>query len=104
MNADENHHQSSSESLFNFVSNLATSTVSDLITGTVNTVSDAADGARCLMKGNYRDAADIAAGRVGRIAHGAVNLVRNGAAVTVACCDTLLSDPTSANKNTENNT
>ena len=96
--------QISSESLFHFISDITSRTVSNLISGSTDTASDIADGANCLVKGNYRDAADIAARRAGRIAHGAVELVRNGAAITAACCDTLLSDaPTTSRNKTDIN-
>lgn len=95
-NAHKN--QLSSERLFRFVSDIAADTVSSLITGTTNTVSDATASASCLMNGRYREAADIAVHRAGCIAQGAVEMVRNGAAVTVACCDTVLSDKAEAPK------
>ena len=82
----------SMDTLFCFVSDIAKNTVTGMINGAVNTATDVAEGAEKLMQGDVHSAADIAAKRAGHMARGAVEIVRSGAEVTVACCDTVLHD------------
>ena len=86
---------------FQFISNLAAGAVSEFINGALNTAGDAADCATCLKKGHYRNATGIAAGCAGLIARGAIELIRNSAVVTAACCDALLSEEPHASKENE---
>ena len=69
---------------FQFISNLAAGAVSEFINGALNTAGDATDCATCLKKGHCRNVAGIV--------RGTVELIRNSAVVTAACCDALLSE------------
>lgn len=87
--------------IFGFVADIAADTVTGMIQGAVHSAVDTLDGAACLCRGDVRGAVQIADRRVSAIAQGAVGIVQSGAAVTGACCDTLLNDApfvTDANK------
>lgn len=87
--------------IIGFVADIAADTVTGMIQGAVHSAADALDGAGCLCRGDVRGAVQIAGRQVSAIAQGAVGIVQSGAAVTGACCDTLLNDApfvTDANK------
>lgn len=87
--------------IFNFVADIAADTVSGMIEGATHSAADVLDGASCLCRGDVGGAVKIAGRRVSHMFQGAVGIVQSGAAVTSACCDTLIHDApfvTDANK------
>lgn len=78
--------------IFDFVTDIASDTVSGMFQGAVNSAADAIDGVTRLCRGDIEGAGEVVGRRVTNIVKGTIGVIQSGAAVTEACCDTLMND------------